>query len=364
MTGRSQTYAENYTNPQRLEYLQRALDLEEQKARQEKELAEQNLANLRARAEQTENDAEMNEKLAAAEIEVINADTRLSETQRGMTKEMNRLHKEIRDEGVAAWNAYVGKIKEMREEMDKAWDAMSKMRGIMSTDVKVAVDEMAPSFEKLRDVVEDIPDTLSPSTMDQFAASFQRNASTISETSSALQSSFGSLASIYEQMAKDESKSEEERAEAAKKAKAWSALQIAANSGTAIAKGIASAMDTPFPGNIAAIATTLAAVLSAIAQAKALAAETYETGGVIGGYRGATMGTDNTYIHARRGEMVINANQQRQLFELANGGSMGGSIAASLVSALQSMPAPVLDYSEFTNFTNRVASLDELAKIK
>jgi len=34
---------------------------------------------------------------------------------------------------------------------------------------------------------------------------------------------------------------------------------------------------------------------------------------------GASMGPDNTYIHARTGELVVNAAQQRKLFELANG---------------------------------------------
>ena len=169
---------------------------------------------------------------------------------------------------------------------------------------------------------------------------------------------------MYEAMANDESKSEEERAKAAQAAKRWSALQIAANAGTAVAKGVASAMDTPFPANIGAIATTLAAILAAIAQAKALAAEGHAQGGVVGGYTGATMGPDNTVINARKGEMVLNANQQRQLFEIANGGSMGSSLTASLVAALQAMPAPVLEYSEFARFQGRLVNLNESQKLK
>ena len=43
---------------------------------------------------------------------------------------------------------------------------------------------------------------------------------------------------------------------------------------------------------------------------------------------------------------------------------MSTNLTASLVSALQAMPAPVLDYKEFTDFSGRVASLNETAKLK
>ena len=160
-------------------------------------------------------------------------------------------------------------------------------------------------------------------------------------------------------MAKDETKSEAEREKAAKKAKRWSALQIAANSGTAIAKGVASAMDVPWPANIGAIASVMAAVLAAIAQAKALAAESHEHGGVIGGrFVGAVSGPDDVLTTAKRGELFLNAEQQRRLFDIANGGYQP-NMAAQLALALQSMPAPVLDYKEFTNFQQRVVALNE-----
>lgn len=199
--------------------------------------------------------------------------------------------------------------------------------------------------------------------MELWAESYKENAEAIMETSTALESSFGSVAQMYQQMAKDETKTEEERAKAARRAKAWSKIQIATNAGVAVAKGVASAVDVGFPAAIPAMATMLAAILSAIAQAKALASEGFETGGVIGGYRGATMGNDNTVASVRTGEMVINAEQQRRLFEIANGG-MSTNLTASLVSALQAMPAPVLDYKEFTEFSGRVASLNETAKLK
>lgn len=367
---------ENYTNQQRLAFLQQALDKETERATKEKELAEENLRLLRIRAAQTENNAEMNDKLAAAEIAVVQADTRIAESQRTMTREMNRLHNEIRSEGVAAWNAYKAKLKEVREEMGQliatlpTLEALEQARQDQAANIAKAVDTLAVAEERIsvaiREVEQmpDLSDKFEPSALDKFAAAYQRSAKTIQETSQALSSSFGSVASMYEQLANDETKTEEERAKAAQAARRWSALQIAANAGTAVAKGVSSAMDTPFPANLGAIATTLATVLAAIAQAKALAAEGHAHGGVVGGYAGATMGPDNTVINARKGEMVLNANQQRQLFEIANGGGMGSSLTASLVAALQAMPAPVLEYSEFARFQGRVIDLNESQKIK
>lgn len=367
---------ENYTNQQRLAFLQQALDKETERATKEKELAEENLRLLRIRAAQTENNAEMNDKLAAAEIAVVQADTRIAESQRTMTREMNRLHNEIRSEGVAAWNAYKAKLKEVREEMGQliatlpTLEALEQARQDQAANIAKAVDTLAVAEERIsvaiREVEQmpDLSDKFEPSDLDKFAAAYQRSAKTIQETSQALSSSFGSVASMYEQLANDETKTEEERAKAAQAARRWSALQIAANAGTAVAKGVSSAMDTPFPANLGAIATTLATVLAAIAQAKALAAEGHAHGGVVGGYAGATMGPDNTVINARKGEMVLNANQQRQLFEIANGGGMGSSLTASLVAALQAMPAPVLEYSEFARFQGRVIDLNESQKIK
>lgn len=251
---------------------------------------------------------------------------------------------------------------------DNLWDVLMKAGGTKTA--QEVIKEMQTEMEKVPQALKDVDTAIDdsnldgPSAFEKFATSFLNNAEEIEKTASGLSSSFGSLSSIYQNMAKDESKSESQRADAAKKAKTWAGLQIAANSGTALAKGIAGAMDAPtVVGKIAALATVMASVLSAVAQAKALAAQTYETGGVIGGYHGASMGHDNTAISARKGEMVLNANQQRQLFEIANGGATS-SLTATLVSALQAMPAPVLDYKEFTDFTNRVASIDETAKLR
>lgn len=374
---------ENYTAQQRLDYLNKAIALETRKAEKDKELAQQNLANLQAEAQRSANDAAMNEKLAEAERAVIEADTRLADTKRNLNRQRQQSIREINGEASAVGN-YTEKVKELRKELelikalsiDELTEANTKKNKELADNIKQVVDriglldetfEKLPSAEELfGDLAEVTDENLKDTTtsFELFAEGFKNNAETIEQTASALSSSFGSVASMYETMAKDESKSEAEREKAARKAKTWAALQIAANSGTALAKGIAGAMDVPWPANIGALASIMATVLAAIAQAKALAAESHEHGGVIGGkFIGATRGGDDTYIHARRGELMLNADQQRQLYDIANGNTKT-SMAAQLAEAIQAMPAPVLVYEEFSRFGQKIVNINELTQLQ
>lgn len=102
---------------------------------------------------------------------------------------------------------------------------------------------------------------------------------------------------------------------------AWSAqlLQI----GASTAQGIMNALATS--GNIYA-GIAMAATVGALGAAQTAAAiankpipPSFATGGYIGGMNGASMGDDNTYIHARNGELVLNARQQREVWNMVNG---------------------------------------------
>lgn len=309
--------------------------------------------------------SETMKQTANATIETAQATDTLTTSATGLKNAV----KDTRDALEDFLTTYKKVIEEAKKE--SLADVLQKAGGTKTgaeviADMQKAYDDLDVTVKKLDTTVKDADfgSNNEPSFIERLAADFENNAKDIESVSSSLQSSFGSLSSIYKQMSEDESKSEAEREAAAKKAKTWSALQIAANAGTAIAKGVAGAMDTPFPANLAALATTLAAVLSAIAQAKALAAEGHAGGGVVGNrFIGASMGADNTTIKARRGEMVLNANQQRQLFEIANGGATS-SFAASLAAALQAMPAPVLVLQELNDFQSRTASITNNQTIK
>lgn len=287
-------------------------------------------------------------------------DARTTET---ISKNITHLKREAQELiEIATSEELYAKIEERNRRLAESIQKVADRVGLLKTEFESLKDVKVPELD-LPEINVDDSNLPKPTALDEFSAAFQRNAEDIMETSSALESSFGSLSSMYETMAKDESKSEEERAEAARKAKAWAKVQIATNAATAVAKGVASAVDVGFPAAIPAMATMLAAILSAIAQAKALAAEAHEHGGVIGNkFIGATRGKDNVTITARRGEMMLNADQQKRLYDIANG-SANTNLTASLVEALQAMPAPVLVYSEFRRFTDRVATLDDAAKL-
>jgi hypothetical protein len=50
----------------------------------------------------------------------------------------------------------------------------------------------------------------------------------------------------------------------------------------------------------------------------------FENGGFVGGMAGASIGPDNRTAQIRDGEMILNANQQKNLLDMINGGGMGG----------------------------------------
>lgn len=99
----------------------------------------------------------------------------------------------------------------------------------------------------------------------------------------------------------------------------WTASILAATAN--IAEGVSKAIAQ---GGAAGLVTgALVGAAGAVQIASIIASKpippSFYTGGVIGGPNGATMGGDNTYIHARTGEMILNANQQRNLWDMING---------------------------------------------
>lgn len=131
----------------------------------------------------------------------------------------------------------------------------------------------------------------------------------------------------YEDYCEKKKQIERKAAQEEYKVKMWewnvSILQATANIAEGISKAIAQ-------GGIAGIITgALVAAAGAVQIASITASRpkppAFAQGGVVGGLNGATAGGDNTYVHARTGEMILNAQQQRALWEAANGGGRGGA---------------------------------------
>jgi len=104
------------------------------------------------------------------------------------------------------------------------------------------------------------------------------------------------------------------------------------NAVSAVSKALGSA---PPPFNF--ILAGLVGAAMAVQGAKIASASPpgFENGGVVGGFTGASAGPDNVNINARRGEMFLNASQQRNLFDDINNRSTGsndGETIAALVN--------------------------------
>ena len=146
-------------------------------------------------------------------------------------------------------------------------------------------------------------------------------------------------------------------------AKSLALTTIAVNSGIGVANAVKAGSGIPFPGNLAAILAGVSAVLVGITQAK----------GLLGFAEGGFTGRGGKYEPAgvvHRGEFVVPATvvnsygpdyfASRYLPGYADGGYVTNKAVqstnemASITRALSMMPAPILDYKEFSIFSTRV----------
>lgn len=152
--------------------------------------------------------------------------------------------------------------------------------------------------------------------------------------------------------------------------------EIAINTGKAIAAGVAQAQSVPFPGNIAAIATTIATVMANITQAiKTVKSAKFATGGdVVGAGTGTS---DSIPAMLSNGESVLTARATSMFapllstFNQMGGGvpiygqqagsqAMGEDMLARAFAKGVANLSPVVSVEEITRVTNRVKVLENL----
>lgn len=90
---------------------------------------------------------------------------------------------------------------------------------------------------------------------------------------------------------------------------------IAKISSLMMAEGAASVMDLPYPANLAALASVIAAVTSVIASIQGVASQSFAEGGI---FQGKTTIGDYNLARVNAGEMILNNRQQQHLFNLLN----------------------------------------------
>lgn len=156
--------------------------------------------------------------------------------------------------------------------------------------------------------------------------------------------------------------------------------EIAINTGKAIAAGVAQAQSVPFPGNIAAIATTIATVLANIATAtKTVKSAKFATGGLVTGEGSGT--SDSIPAQLSNGESVMTAATTSMFAPMLSAfNTMGGGIpinitanssqtigedmlARAIAKGFMMAPAPVLSVQEFTSVANRIKYVESIGDI-
>ena len=155
--------------------------------------------------------------------------------------------------------------------------------------------------------------------------------------------------------------------------------EIAINTGKALAAGIAQAQSVPFPANLAAIATTVATILSNIAVAtKTVKSAKFATGGLVTGPGTGT--SDSIHAQLSNGESVMTARATSMFAPLLSSfNQMGGGVpinvtqtssqalgedmlARAVAKGVQSM-RPVVSVEEITSVSNRVKVLENLGNV-
>ena len=164
----------------------------------------------------------------------------------------------------------------------------------------------------------------------------------------------------------------------AKLSKVLALAEIAINTGKAIAAGVAQAQSVPFPGNIAAIATTVATILANIATAiSTVKSAKFAKGGLIEGIGTGT--SDSITAKVSNGESVMTANATAMFSPLLSAiNQLGGGVpivhggaatqmgedmlAAAIAKGYAMAPAPVVSVREITDVTNQVQVIEDLAR--
>lgn len=316
-----------------------------------KELAEVDEKELQARADAV---ADMSAKAAekaakaAEEAEKATADERAR-----IRAEYERDALEIANEYQAKLNAIYGNATEQAELEAERTATFYKSLVTMDAETKAAMFESEEQYKAA--VLAAEQEMYEARTKSENALRQQAE-----EIGATMQSVTGALSDLYEAAAGDSEAYEKfKKAMAIVDATISLATTIAA--ATAVStEGDPYTMAIRIAANVAAVTAQFAAVIAAIKKATVPSAPAFARGGIVPGtsYTG-----DRVTAAVNSREMVLTLQQQGHLFDMIQAGVPQGGIdyrrmAEAVAEAVAALPAPVLDYAEFTSFGRRVALQD------
>lgn len=357
------TDRENYTAKERKAALEEAIRLEKESAEIKRKLAADQLAALELEGSLTENDAEMNDRLAEARANVTRAETEYFNKVREMNAQRTELNNQIATE----------EKKRLEEELlnNKRREQALQESAIVFENILTEEGEMAK--ELLNPIgMEQLKADLDARVEAERAAAEERVRIAEKEAEAKLQ--------MQDAVATGIEALEELGGDYARVAKVLALAQIAIDTGKALSAGIAQAAAAgPFPANIGAIATTVATVLANIAAAKkAVQGAKFATGGLVTGSGSGT--SDSIPARLSNGESVMTARATEMFSPLLSSlNQMGGGVPISLAGQGSSIgedmlamavakgmamaPSPVVSVEEIQRVQKRVAVLEQLGSI-
>lgn len=416
---------ENYTDEERLKFVQEANAIEKRISEEKKAVAEENLRLLREQAAATENTKEINDELAEAEAEVYRAETEYSNKVRELLEQENTIKNEIAADDKARAEANRKQMeekielqKEYNDALEEAYQETQDMLIELLQEGVVKEEELERTrYERQVQAIKDKQALYAQDTelyqeyalqLELAEEQHQMNMQRISMEArtaeaeaakqafeeekdrqkelyekevelqrlklSAYASIAGSISSILEATAGENKK----RLKAAKIAALG---EVMLNQGIAIAQAVKAGGEYPFPMNLLTIASSVAGAIAALVPAiQAVNSVKLARGGRVSG--AGTSTSDSIPAMLSNGEFVVNARATSMFPELLESiNNLGLGIAAparverinnvrqqqaqdnSLINALRQMPAPVVSVKEITRVSNRVQTLENISKL-
>ena len=426
-----------YSAKERLAFLQEALAEEDAIAKRELELAKEKVRILEEQSKLAENSKEENDALSQARVEALKAEQAYFDKSRELTAQMVEAKRAIAAEDKAAADARKaaadaeikaaeeqlqalvqaeehaldiktreiearlklveeGSLKEYqlqqellgaqleadlrRLESEEGTDELIKLRREEYLQEMARLDEeweaetMAIADEILQQGLDAIfaEQEARKQAFDEMVEQEREKQMLAEDTALAFANVAGSIAGMLQTFA-------EENEQLTKLSKVLALAQIAIETGVATAKGISAAMSIGFPQNLAAIATTIATVISGMTSAiTTVKGAKFATGGYVSGPGTGT--SDSIPAQLSNGESVINAKSTAMFgpllsslnqagggiaFNPATGGQREGyEFLASAVAAGMKSVNIRMGLDEITRVQDRVNVIKEVSTIK
>lgn len=354
---------------------QRMEDLDNERIMSEIESAEKTIAlKLQGVKEGTDAEYKLKQEALAKQMERELLDTTLTEEQKTLIRaNYNKQREDMENEHLDAV------YKKQMDALALEWDntiAEAALRGeeVLALEVerrKAELDAMHQMEEESDAEFKARMLAAEQAYADSEKALYDQQQANLQSKLDAAAAVMGSLSQLMDQFG-DENKA------AAKAAKILALGEIAVNSGKAIAAGIAQSQSLPYPGNLVAMASTVASVIAGIASAiSTVKSAKFATGGLVVGPGTGT--SDSISARLSNGESVMNARSTAMFGPLLSGlNQAGGGVAfnpkssgeaegfaylASAVAAGMKSVNLTVGVDEITDVQTRVGRIKEVSTL-